>query len=530
MWDVGCGRVCELSWLAGLARLIDTSRRSAPRRSAKRLHERLITSIVHAPTSFFDTTPVGRILNRFSGDLSQVDQEMAFIFEDVINLYLGALALLVVVGLGSWWFFIILIPIVLAFYGLLAIYRRTSREVQRLESIARSPCMAHFAETLTGLPTLRSYGLVDQWIGQFWGKCDRYSSAFMLYRLGQKWMGLYQSLISSVILAAAVLLYAFTDVGAAAAGMGLSSVTAINNLITYAVIQTVEMESKMTSVERIQYYSEKVPQERHEGAVPPAGWLQLGGPGGAIQFENVSFRYRPKLPLVLRQVNFQIRPCEKVGVVGRTGAGKSSLLVVLFRLVELGGPTGSGRILLDGVDIATVRLNLLRQHISIIPQDPVLFSGTLRYNLDLTMTHDDAEIWRVIEHINLREFVAGLKDKLDTQITEGGANLSVGQRQLLCLGRALLHSSKVVVMDEATASVDVETDAAIQRTIRECFADRTVIIIAHRINTVVGCDRVMVMDQGQVVEFDRPQTLIDNPSPYPAPFPPDDGVHPTIDR
>ncbi|KAJ4459389.1 putative Multidrug resistance-associated protein 5 [Paratrimastix pyriformis] len=387
--------------------------------------------------------------------------------------------------------------------------------------------------------------------------------------------------------------------------MGLSSVTSINFLVSMAIMSTVELESKMTSVERIQYYSEQVPQERHEGAVPAAGWPQQG----VVKFEDVSFRsvpgglvawlavwmyacvynvrvclrlsvrpgglvawlavwmyvrvcislyvrpsvpagwlhgwlatgcpgglvawlavwmyvrvyirvssatclsgYRAKLPLVLRQVNFQTRPCEKVGVVGRTGAGKSSLLVVLFRLVELGHPTGSGRILLDGVDIATVQLNLLRQHIAIIPQDPVLFSGTLRYNLDLAMTHQDAEIWAVLGHIHLRDFVTGLKDKLDTQITEGGTNLSVGQRQLLCLGRALLHSSRVVVMDEATASVDVETDVAIQRTIRECFADRTVIIIAHRINTVMGCDRVMVMDQGQVAEFDQPQTLIDDPN------------------
>ncbi|KAJ4459381.1 Multidrug resistance-associated protein [Paratrimastix pyriformis] len=509
-------------------------------RSASVVHERLMTSIVRAPTSFFDTTPVGRILNRFSGDLSQVDMQMSLAFENSFNMYLGTLAMLVVVGIGSWWFFVILVPIVAVFYLLQAVYRRTSREMQRLESISRSPCFAHFAETLAGLPTLRSYGLVDKWSREFWTKCDQYSSAFMTYRLGQKWMSFYQSLVSSGILAAAILLYTFTDVGAAAAGMGLSSVTAINYLIAQAVSSTVELESNMTSVERIQYYSEQVPQEHHEGAVPPAGWPQQG----VVKFEEVSFRYRAKLPLVLRQVNFQTRPCEKVGVVGRTGAGKSSLLVVLFRLVELGHPTGSGRILLDGVDIAAVQLNLLRQHIAIIPQDPVLFSGTLRYNLDLAMTHQDAEIWAVLGHIHLRDFVTGLKDKLDTQITEAPLRTANRIRQLLCLGRALLHSSRVVVMDEATASldvvettdiidhsfpsvslllytglgcwgtasVDVETDVAIQRTIRECFADRTVIIIAHRINTVMGCDRVMVMDQGQVAEFDQPQTLIDDPN------------------
>eukprot|EP00708_Paratrimastix_pyriformis_P001688 GAFH01000298.1.p1 GENE.GAFH01000298.1~~GAFH01000298.1.p1 ORF type:complete len:336 (+),score=105.20 GAFH01000298.1:223-1230(+) len=310
------------------------------------------------------------------------------------------------------------------------------------------------------------------------------------------------------MLLAAVLLFSFTNVSAAAAGMGLSSVSGINFMLMQAVTQLVQMESLMTSVERIQQYSENVPQEEHEGELPPAEWPQEG----AIQFEDVSFRYRPKLPLVLRGVDFTIRGCEKVGVVGRTGAGKSSLLVVLFRLVELAqGGTGGGRILLDGRDIAKVQLNQLRQHIAIIPQDPVLFSGTLRYNLDLAMAHTDAEIWAALGKVYLKDFVAASKDKLDMLITEGGTNLSVGQRQLLCLGRALLHTSKVVVMDEATANVDSETDNAIQRTIRECFVDRTVIIIAHRINTVMGCDRVMVMDAGKVAEFDSPQILLSNP-------------------
>ncbi|KAJ4460314.1 Multidrug resistance-associated protein [Paratrimastix pyriformis] len=452
-------------------------------RSAKLIHEGLVNRIVRAPTSFFDTTPV--------------DMQLSGQYEGVLNLWLDFVATLVVVGLGSPWFFVVMVPILGLFWLLLTAYRASSRELQRIESIARSPCFSHFNETLTGLPTLRSYGLVDRWTGVFHEKCDRHSSSYVMFRLGQKWMGLWQSVISVLLVVGAVLLYVFLDVS-----------SAVSFILAQAVVMFVQLESLMTSIERIQSYSETVPQEMHEGIVPPAGWPQTG----VIKFDKVSFRYRAKLPLVLKGADFEIRSNEKVGVVGRTGAGKSSLLVVLFRLVELGGATGDGRILLDGIDIAKVQLNLLRQHIAIIPQDPVLFSGSLRYNLDLAMTHEDSEIWRVLEHIYLKDFVSSLKDKLDTQITEGGTNLSVGQRQLLCLGRALLHSSKVVVMDEATANVDTDTDNAIQRTIRECFADRTVIIIAHRINTVMGCDRVMVMDAGKVAEFDNPQLLMANPA------------------
>lgn len=275
----------------------------------------------------------------------------------------------------------------------------------------------------------------------------------------------------------------------------------------FAVAITVEAESRMTSVERVQYYSYDIPQEREEGTiVPAAGW-----PGeGAIEFQNVSLRYRADLPFVLKHVNFSIRPREKVGVVGRTGAGKSSLIIALFRMVELDAPN-EGRILYDGLEIAQVPLTVLRRNIAIIPQDPVLFSGTLRFNLDLSTTCDDTAIWRVLELTELKDVVLRLKDGLDSVVTEGGSNFSVGQRQLICLGRAMLSPAKVVVMDEATASVDVETDAKIQHTIRAHFADRTVVVIAHRINTVIGSDRVMVMQDGAVAELDSPSVLLQNP-------------------
>ena len=264
------------------------------------------------------------------------------------------------------------------------------------------------------------------------------------------------------------------------------------------------METNIVSVERVKEYSE-TPTEaewRHPGKEPPSGWPS----DGRISFVNYSTRYRPGLELVLRNINADIGAHERIGIVGRTGAGKSSITLALFRMIE----SAEGKIMIDGVNIGELGLHDLRSNITIIPQDPVLFSGSLRFNLDPFMRHTDEEIWRALEYANLKDFAQSLQKKLDHEITEGGDNISVGQRQLVCLARALLRKSKVLVLDEATAAVDMNTDSLIQRTIRDEFKDSTVLTIAHRLHTIMDYDRIIVLDAGKVKEFDTPDNLMAN--------------------
>ncbi|KAA6361531.1 MAG: putative Multidrug resistance-associated protein [Streblomastix strix] len=298
------------------------------------------------------------------------------------------------------------------------------------------------------------------------------------------------------------------------------------------VHQSVETESRMTSFGRIQFYSTNLPQEVRrsiDSIKIKKNWPQKG----RIQFENVTFKYRQGLPFVLKDVSFDLKGGEKIGVCGRTGAGKSSLLFALFRLVELDpklqpqmidSKTGltiesdpneepnKGKILIDGKDISKIDLSRVRKSIAIIPQDPTLFTGTLRYNLDIAGKCNDDRIWEVLQMVEMRDVISAFPLGLDTQVAEGGSNFSTGQRQLICFGRAILNNCRIVVMDEATASVDVETDAKIQKTIREQFIDKTVIIIAHRLNTIMNSDRIMVMDQGRVAEIGKPQVLQQRPN------------------
>ncbi|KAA6365931.1 MAG: ABC transporter: Multidrug resistance-associated protein, ATP binding protein, partial [Streblomastix strix] len=339
---------------------------------------------------------------------------------------------------------------------------------------------------------------------------------------------LYASAISSVVMTGVVLI-GWNSMSASKLAVAISASMTFSNLGVMIVQMQVDLQSRMTSYDRIRFYSSNLPQEVKRSNIdpinPPNDWPAVG----RIQFNNVTFRYRSGLPFVLKDVSFDLKGGEKIGVCGRTGAGKSSLLFALFRLVELDPKlqpkmidlaTGflvendkteepnKGRVLIDGIDISKVDLSRVRRSIAIIPQDPTLFTGTLRYNLDIAGKCGDNEIWKVLSMVEMRDVVAGLPFGLDTQIAEGGSNFSTGQRQLICFGRAILNNCRIVVMDEATASVDVETDAKIQRTIREQFVDKTVFVIAHRLNTIMNSDRIMVMSDGKVQEIDTPDKLL----------------------
>ncbi|KAK2945436.1 Multidrug resistance-associated protein [Blattamonas nauphoetae] len=504
--------------------------RSAVKRSATKIHNELLDEVLNCPSSFFDTTPLGRIINRFSGDMPQVDQFLLITFIQVLALWIGVIGQIVIVGVDTPIFLAFGIPVLILYLLILLMYSRVSRNLQRLESIARSPVISLFSETISGagLTTIRSYGREEQWKERFHNVNDHWTTIFQLYRHGLKWATLYSGFIA-VVLKTGVVVVGWFFMNPSTLSVAMMAAALFTNLGLNLIQQTVELESKMTSFDRIQFYSKNLPQEAttHEVEVPDS-WPERGD----VTFDKVRYKYRPGLPLVLKGIDLDIKGGESIGVCGRTGAGKSSLLFVLFRLVELdpklapkiidpktgfltdpdpNDEPNSGRILIDGVDISKIDIHRMRRAVAIIPQDPTLFTGSLRYNLDLAGKCSDDRIWEVLEMVKMREVVAGMEYGLDTPVVEGGSNFSAGQRQLLCFGRAILNNSRVVVMDEATANVDVETDASIQQTIREQLKSQTVIVIAHRLNTIMDSSRIVVMDKGEVAEFDTPDNLKANP-------------------
>jgi len=301
-----------------------------------------------------------------------------------------------------------------------------------------------------------------------------------------------------------IALFGRAGMTAAFIGLILANIDEFTNNLQWFVRCSAIFESRVCNIERILDLIETPPEADliNYDNRPPINWPSEG----KVQFENVSMRYRESLPLVLNKLNVTINPREKIGIVGRTGAGKSSLTMVILRLIEL----SEGKIIIDGVDISEIGLRDLRSKIGLIPQDPNLFSGTLRENLDPLEEYTEDEIWLSLERAHLKKFVEGLPEKLDTLVTEGGNNFSVGQKQLLCLGRTLLKNSQILILDEATASVDNETDLLIQDTIRKEFNDKTVITIAHRLYTIMDCDKIIVMDKGSIAEFDSPSKLLES--------------------
>ncbi|VDK42673.1 unnamed protein product [Taenia asiatica] len=375
----------------------------------------------------------------------------------------------------------------------------TSRQLKRLDSVSKSPIFSHFAETLLGVDTIRAYGLCDLFVNSSDTRVDANNRALFGTLITNRWLSMVLETVGNLMtLSVSVAFVATRDALAAGfAGLVISYTLNVTQGLSWFVRMATEFETNVVSVERIREYSKltiEVPAKQ-----PPAQW-----PQGEIEFVNYSTRYRDDLDLVLRSLSFTIMPGEKIGIVGRTGSGKSSLVLALFRIIE----AAEGEIRLDGHNIAEIGLHDLRGRITLIPQDPVLFSGTLRFNLDPFNTHSDDTIWAALALANLRSFVEQVSpDGLKMTIAEGGNNLSVGQRQLVCLARALLRQSRVLVLDEATAAVDPQTDQLIQHTVRNEFTSSTVLTIAHRLDTIIDYDRIMVLDAGRLIEMGTPKEL-----------------------
>ncbi|DBA02320.1 TPA: hypothetical protein N0F65_006195 [Lagenidium giganteum] len=481
-------------------------------RASRIMFSELLTRILRAPISFFDTTPLGRVVNRLSKDVYTVDESIPNTWGMLLNTVISVLVTLGTVCFVTPSFMVILVPVMIGYYVSQQYFIKTSRELQRLDSISRSPIFALLSETLDGLTTIRAYGVENKFIDRNQFLVDKNQRAFFLNFSVNCWLALRLEFVGTLIAAgaalAAVIAHDSSSSGQGAAFAGLVGVSLtyafnVTQSLNWTVRMISQLQTQMVSVERIKVYTEMPTEAALDSNLanrPPYNWPSEG----EVKFNGVSLRYRPGLPRVLRNLSFTVKPKEKIGIVGRTGAGKSSLIVALMRLTEL----DAGTVTIDGVDISRVGLHDVRGNISIIPQDPVLFSGSVGSNLDPFNQFSDDQIWTSIKRAHLHKAVASLEAPVD----EKGSNFSVGERQLLCIARALLKRSKVILMDEATASIDTETDRKIQESIRTEFKDCTCLTIAHRINTILDADRILVMDKGQVAEYGSPAELQKNPN------------------
>ncbi|XP_063235805.1 multidrug resistance-associated protein 1-like isoform X3 [Bacillus rossius redtenbacheri] len=468
------------------------------------LHRNLLSSVFHAPLFFFDTTPVGRILNRFSQDVDVLDVVIPEQLNDLLYCVFEVAATLLVISYSTPIFIAVIIPVGIVYYLIQRFYVATSRQLKRLESITRSPIYSHFGESITGAMTIRAYCAQERFIRESEEKVDVNQMCYFPGLIANRWLAVRLEMIGNLIIffSALFAILGRDTMSPGLVGLSVSYALQITQTLNWLVRMTSDVETNIVAVERIKEYAEhkqEAPWENPAITVPEK-WPS----DGRVEFKDYKVRYREGLDLVLKGITFTVRGGEKVGIVGRTGAGKSSLTLGLFRIIE----AAEGRILIDGVDISQLGLHTLRSRLTIIPQDPVLFSGTLRQNLDPFEKLSDEDVWTALEHAHLRAFVKGLQAGLGHEVSEGGENLSVGQRQLICLARALLRKTKVLVLDEATAAVDLETDDLIQRTIRVEFKDCTILTIAHRINTIMDYDRIIVLDQGSVAEYDQPAKLL----------------------
>uniref|UniRef100_A0A8C7CGT6 ABC-type glutathione-S-conjugate transporter n=1 Tax=Oncorhynchus kisutch TaxID=8019 RepID=A0A8C7CGT6_ONCKI len=474
--------------------------------ASRHLHMDLLKNVLHSPMSFFETTPSGNLLNRFAKEIDAID----CMIPDGLKMMLGYLFKLmevcIIVMLATPFAAVVILPLAILYAFVQSFYVATSCQLRRLESVSRSPIYTHFNETVQGASVIRAFGEQHRFIVQANKRVDFNQTSYFPRFVATRWLAVNLEFVGNgVVLAAAILSVMGKDtLSPGIVGLAVSHSLQVTGILSWIVRSWTDVENNIVSVERVKEYADTAKEAvwTVEGSSLPLAWPQTG----TIEFQDYGLQYRKGLDWALKGITLKIQEREKVGIVGRTGAGKSSLALGIFRILE----AAKGAIYIDGVNIAEIGLHDLRSRITIIPQDPVLFSGSLRMNLDPFDTYTDEEIWSSLELAHLKNFVSNLPDKLNYECSEGGENLSLGQRQLVCLARALLRKTKILVLDEATAAVDLETDTLIQSTIRQQFEDCTVLTIAHRLNTIMDYTRVIVMDKGHISEMDSPTNLISN--------------------
>ncbi|KAJ7271635.1 multidrug resistance-associated ABC transporter [Mycena rebaudengoi] len=487
-------------------------------RASTVLYKRLLQAVLFAHIRFHDTVSRGRLLNRFGKDFQNVDSELADNFGRSMIYFISAITTVVTSSfIGGRPFVVAAIFIAFVYYQIAKIYGQASRDMRRLDSVTRSPLYSMYSETIAGVGILRSFGASSKFLRDMIRHVDTNTNpAFWTWGI-QRWISIRLAALSSVMMALIALLAVLNkDISAPLAGFSLAFSNTLTNDLLLLVREFVSLEQSMVGMERIKEYSD-LPQEPPEFIEPgpPDSWPEQG----AIRCENLVIRYASELPNVLHNLTFEVSPGEKIGILGRTGSGKSTLALSFFRFVEV----TEGRIVIDGFDIAQIGLTDLRSRLTIIPQDPTIMSGTVRSTLDVFNEYDDTDIFEALRRVHLipsedtpEEAVgavnANMFRNLDSSVSEGGENFSTGEKQLLCMARAILKRSKLLVMDEATASVDYATDELIGKTIRHEFKESTILTIAHRLRTVIDYDKIMLLDQGRIVEYDRPAVLLSNPA------------------
>ncbi|KAF9347371.1 hypothetical protein BGX26_001151 [Mortierella sp. AD094] len=501
------------------------------------LHNDAIERVMRLPMSFFDSTPQGRVLNRFSSDVAGIDESIPFSLLQTITCLFNLAGNLLIVSFATPMFMITIPPLALLFWITQKYYSRTSSMLKRLESTTKSPIYQHFSESLHGVTSIRAMQLQERFIIENANLVDKYANALYAWSMTNRWMNFRLEVLATLVVFTSTLLAVLNKdtLSPSLAGLALSFTLVLVDEITWLLRIFTRFQGDLVSVERVHGYSVKNTEAPLvTGVKIPEQWPSKGH----VIFKNYSARYREGLDLVLKNISFEVQPGNKVGIVGRTGAGKSSLTLALFRIIEaadsywarmseqegaakdlrlaqlqdqllsISSSGDGGSIEIDGLDISTLGLRDLRKHLAIIPQDPTLFAGSVRENLDPFHEAEDSELWTALERAHLRDHISSLPGGLSFEVSQNGDNFSVGQRSLICLARALLRKTKILILDEATAAVDVETDELIQRTIRKEFKDRTVLTIAHRIKTVMDSDKILVLEKGRVQEYDSPKELL----------------------
>uniref|UniRef100_A0A8C6Y7U9 ATP binding cassette subfamily C member 8 n=1 Tax=Naja naja TaxID=35670 RepID=A0A8C6Y7U9_NAJNA len=475
---------------------------------AKKLHCSLLNKIILAPMRFFETTPLGSILNRFSADCNTIDQHIPATLECLSRSTLLCLSALAVISYVTPMSVIALVPLAIICYFIQKYFRVASRDLQQLDDSTQLPLLSHFSETVEGLTTIRAFRYESRFKQKLLEYTDSNNIASLFLTAANRWLEVRMEYIGACV----VLIAAVTSITSAQSnelssglvGLGLTYALMVSNYLNWMVRNLADMELQLGAVKRLNALI-KTEAENYEGLLSPTQIPQNWPDQGEIQIQNLSVRYDSTLKPVLKHVSAHISPGQKIGICGRTGSGKSSFSLAFFRMVD----AFEGRIIIDGIDIAKLPLQTLRSRLSIILQDPILFSGTIRFNLDPENKCTDSTLWEALEIAQLKLVVKALPGGLDAIVTEGGENFSQGQRQLFCLARAFVRKTSILIMDEATASIDMATENILQKVVMTAFADRTVVTIAHRVHTILNADMIIVMKRGVILEYDKPEVLLE---------------------
>lgn len=504
--------------------------------ASRDIFKKLLHTVLRARLRFFDTTPIGRIMNRFSKDIESTDQQLTPYLHGAICTLMGCITTVVLITFITPQFISIAIMVGILYYLVGYFYMAGSRELKRLDSTTKSPIYQHFSETLVGVTTIRAFGDESRFLQENLQKIDENNRPFFYLWVANRWLAFRIDIIGALVVfgAGIFILADIKNIDAGLAGISLTYAISFTEDALWLVRFYSEVEMNMNSVERLKEYMDVDKEEyvAHHNKIiqtPPTQWPQ----DGRIEVNNLSLRYAPKLPRVIKNVSFTVDPRSKIGVVGRTGAGKSTIITALFRFLD----PETGYIKIDNYDITSIDLTRLRRAITIIPQDPTLFTGTIKSNLDPYDEYSDEAIFAALRRVNLvtseeleQQYTENRNGNnnygndqasvtsvninrfldLSNEVTEGGGNLSQGQRQLMCLARSLLRSPKILLLDEATASIDYDSDAKVQATIRQEFSESTILTIAHRLRSVIDYDKILVMDAGEVKEYDHPYSLLLN--------------------